>query len=99
MLFLQPGADGSADDPAARIPVSEAAGLYLERALLADDPATRFAEVAQALAAESNLANWSMATAEMRSGRTVNRIDEAAVWLAEHLVSELVVVLRGDAED
>jgi signal transduction histidine kinase len=96
MLFLQHPADGSAENPAARMPVGDAAGLYLERALLAPDAATRLADVGQALAAERSLANWALATAEMRSGRTVNRIDEAAEWLSENLVTELAGSICGD---
>src|SRR4051812_15792705 len=95
MLFLQ----HSADDPAARLPVSDAAGLYLERALLAPDSAMRLAEVAHALAADQNLANWAIAAAEMRSGRTVNRTDEAAEWLSENLVIELACSICGDNGD
>ena len=96
MLFLQPAADGSANDVSARLPVDDAAGVHLERALLAADAATRLAEVGCALAADQNLANWALATAECRLGRTVNRVDQAAVWLAENLVSELGASLRGD---
>ena len=96
MLFLQPAADGSAQDAPARLPVDEAAGLCLERALLAADQATRLADVERALAADRNLAHWALSTAEIRSGRTVNHIDQAASWLAENLVSELQATLRGD---
>lgn len=96
MLFLQHPADRSADNPAARMPLGDVAGPYLERALLATDSATRLAEVAQALAAERNLANWAIAIAEVRSGRTVNRIDEAAKWLSENLVAELARSIGGE---
>jgi signal transduction histidine kinase len=99
MLFLQPAADGSAHDAPARLPVDDAAGLHLERALLADDGATRSAEVERALAADRNLANWALSTAESRLGRTINRLDQAAVWLSEHLVTELTVTLRGDGAE
>jgi signal transduction histidine kinase len=96
MLFLQPAADGSAHDAPARVPVDDAAGLCLERALLAADLATRLAEVERALAADRNLASWALSTAERRLGRTVNRLDQAAGWLAEHLVAELGATLSGD---
>jgi signal transduction histidine kinase len=99
MLFLQPVADGSAQDAPARLPVDDAAGLCLERALLATDEATRLAEVERALAADKNLANWALSTAESRLGRTINRVDQAARWLAEHLVSELGATLRGDVAE
>jgi signal transduction histidine kinase len=99
MLFLQPAADGSANDVPARLPVDDAAGVHLEGALLAADAATRLAEVERALAADRNLANWALATAERRLGRTVNRVDQAAMWLAEHLVTELEPALRGDGTE
>src|SRR6187401_3431718 len=96
MLFLQPAADGSANDAPARVPVDDAAGVHLERALLSADEATRLAEVERALAADRSLTNWALSTAEARLGQTVNRVDQAAIWLAEHLVSELGPALRGD---
>ena len=99
MLFLQPAADGSAHDAPARLPVDDAAGLHLERALLAADEATRLAEVECALATDRNLANWALSTAESRLGRTINRVEQAAGWLAEHLVTELVMTLRGDVAE
>jgi signal transduction histidine kinase len=99
MLFLQPVAVGSAQDVPVRVPVDDAAGLCLERALLAADEATRLAEVERALAADRNLANWALSTAEARSGRTVNRVDQAATWLAEHLVAELGPTLCTDVAE
>lgn len=99
MLFLQPAADGSANDAPARVPVDDAAGVHLERALLSADEATRLAEVGRALATDRNLANWALATAERRLGRTVNRVDQVAVWLAENLVSELAAALRGEGAE
>jgi signal transduction histidine kinase len=99
MLFLQHAADGSAHDAPARIPVGDEAGLCLERALLAADESKRLAEVARALAADRNLSSWALSTAEARLGQTVNRIDQAAVWLAENLVTELGTTLRGDNTD
>lgn len=98
MLYLY-SAVGSADDPAGQMLVSDVAGLHLERALLAPDSATRSAEVSQALTAERNLANWAIAAAEMRSGRTINRIEEAAEWLSENLITELAGSIRGDNSD
>jgi signal transduction histidine kinase len=98
MLFLQQG-DGSAEEPAARMPVGDAAGLYLEQALLASDSETRLGQVAQALAAEPDLVTWAIAKAEMNSGQTVNRIEEASEWLSENLVTELAGCLRGDDAD
>src|SRR3954454_8459396 len=89
MLFLQHAADGSAHDAPAQIPVDDAAGLCLERALLAADQPTRLREVEHALSIDRNLAAWALRTAENRLGRTINRIQEAAGWLADHLVTEL----------
>jgi signal transduction histidine kinase len=99
MLFLQPAADGSANDAPARVPVDDVAGLCLERALLTTDEATRLAEVEQALAADRNLASWALSTAEARLGQTINHVDQAAGWLAEHLVAELGARLRGDVAE
>jgi signal transduction histidine kinase len=99
MLFLQHAADSSAQDSPARIPVDDAAGLCLERALLAADQTTRLAEVGRALAMDRNLASWALCEAEKRLGRTVNRIEEAAGWLADHLVPELAAALSGDYAD
>src|SRR3954468_20110403 len=99
MLFLQPAADGSAHDAPPRLPVDDAAGLHLERALLAGDGATCLAEVELALAADRNLTNWALSAAERGLRRTINRVDQAAGWLAEHLVSELGARLRGDSAE
>ena len=96
MLFLQLAADGSANDAAARMPIANEAGLCLERALLAADHADRLTQVECALAADRTLANWALSTAESRLGRTVNRIEQATGWLAEHLVTELGAALRGE---
>jgi signal transduction histidine kinase len=96
MLFLHPADDGSADAAPARVPIDRKAGLCLERALLAADEAARLAEVESALAADRNLANWALSTAEAGLGRTVNRIEEAASWLAERLVTELSSALAHD---
>jgi signal transduction histidine kinase len=71
------------------VPVSDEAGLHLEIALLSDGPELRVAEVERALAADRNLANWALAAAEKRLGRTINRVGEAAAWLSERLVVEL----------
>jgi signal transduction histidine kinase len=99
MLFLQHAADGPAHDALARTPVDDAAGLCLERALLAADQARRLVEVERALAKDRNLAAWALRTAENRLGRTINRIDEAAAWLSDHLVTELSAVLGGDCSE
>ncbi len=99
MLFLQFAADGSADEVPLRLPVDDAAGLCLERALFATDSSVCTAEVERALAADRNLANWALARAESVLGRTVNHHVEAASWLAEHIVPELAAVLGGEDAD
>jgi signal transduction histidine kinase len=93
MLFLQHAADGSESDTPAKVPVSAAAASYLERALIAADPSIRLVELEQALACDPSLASWALRTVELRSGQTVNRIDEAARWLSRHLVTELATAL------
>lgn len=94
MFFLQHAADVSAHGAPSRVPVDDAAGLHLERALLAADEKTRLAEVELALSADHNLTIWAMARAESLLGRTINRAEDAAAYLAEHLVAELTPVLH-----
>src|SRR5262245_12853205 len=97
MLFLR-AADGSAEGEPAKVPIAAAAGLHLERALLADDTSVRITELNRALENDANLAAWALGRAEAGLGCTVNRIGEAAEWLAEHLVSELSMAAIIDAE-
>jgi len=96
MLYLQPPPGAACDDPV-RVPVAEAAALAFERALLARDDSERRQELLAALSADPRAASWAIAVAEARSGRTINRVDEAALWLAGHLVSELARALTSDA--
>jgi signal transduction histidine kinase len=97
MLFLR-AADGSAEGEPVKVPVAAAAGLHLERALLADDDSARIAELNRALESDANLAAWALGRAETGLGRTVNRIDEAAEWLARDLVAELSTAIIVEAE-
>jgi hypothetical protein len=97
MLFLR-AADGSAEGEPAKVPLASAAGLQLERALLADDDSARIAELSRALEKDANLTAWALGRAEVGLGRTVNRIDEAAEWLARGLVSELSMAIIVDAK-
>src|SRR6187549_2575634 len=99
MLFLQPAADGSALNAPERVPVDDAAGLFLERALLASDRETRLVEVSRALAADKNLTNWAIWLAEGRLCRAVNRVEEAASWLADNLVLELGTTLKAESTE
>jgi signal transduction histidine kinase len=98
MLFLQHAAEGSADAPA-RMPVSDEVAVHLEIALLASDPDLCLAEIQRALSADRNLATWAIAAAENRLGRTINRADEAAEWLAERLAVELCGVIVGENDE
>jgi signal transduction histidine kinase len=93
MLYLQHAADGSAGDARPRVPLEDATAAYLERALLAGDEATRIREIEAAFAADEQLAGWALRTAECQSGRTINRIPEAAEWLCSRLASNLAGAL------
>jgi signal transduction histidine kinase len=92
MLFLQYAA-GPASIAPAPLPLTSRSAEFLERVLLAGDHAARRRELEQVLASDPNLAAWSLRTAEIRLGRTINRIHEAADWLSDHLVAELAVAL------
>jgi signal transduction histidine kinase len=98
MLFLQLPADAAAPAPPP-VPLSESAALSLERALLARDPSERLSEVAAALAADRNAATWAMRSAELKSGRTINRIEDAVAWLGGRLVGELHPALTSSSSD
>jgi signal transduction histidine kinase len=98
MLFLQLPADAAA--PAAPpVPLVDSTALAFERALLSRDPAVRLAELTSALAADRNAAAWAMRTAELKSGRTINRAEDAAGWLCSRLVVELDSALTSDSTD
>lgn len=97
MLFLQPPADAAAQIPPQPVPIADTTALRLERALLASDAATRHRELAGALAEDPNLASWAMRVAELRLGRTINRVEEAAGWLSGCLERELGAALINDA--
>jgi signal transduction histidine kinase len=93
MLFLQPPADATAPAAPRPIAISPNTGLAFERALLTDDRAERVRELLEALAADSGAASWALATAEFCSRRTINRIEDAALWLAGALEGELATSL------
>lgn len=95
MLFLQPPAGATGEVPAA-MPIADATGLAFERAFLSADDSSRLREVSAALSADRNAGSWAMRVAEMRLGRTVNRVEEAAEWLATVLVRELAAALTSD---
>jgi signal transduction histidine kinase len=99
MLFLQPPADANAPAAPAPIPIADDTGLAFERALLAGNAAERLREVSAALSADSGAAAWALGAAESRLGRTINRIEDAAAWLAQSLEAELAVALKADLGD
>lgn len=95
MLSLRlPVVDG--EQSAVLLPLSEAAALAFERALLAADPILRCAEIEFALASDANAASWALRLAEIRTGRTVNHASEAARFLSFGLSAELSKALVPD---
>jgi signal transduction histidine kinase len=99
MLFLQHAADGSATHAPALVPVDDACAACLERALLAEDEATRVSELQSAFAINGELASWAIAAAELGSGRTINRAEDAAAWVAGQLAAELASGLVEEDND
>lgn len=97
MLFLQLPAGAVDQDLAPPVPIADATALAFERALLAADDAVRRSELASALAGDANAASWTLRVAELRAGRTINRVDEAVDWLSERLACELAAALSTDA--
>jgi signal transduction histidine kinase len=98
MLFLQLPADAAAPAPPP-VPLADSTALAFERALLSRDPAARLSELTAALAADRNAAAWAMRMAELKCGRTINRVEEAAGWLCSRLVVELEAALTTDFAD
>jgi signal transduction histidine kinase len=96
MLWLKQSGDDQAGSALPRLPLSDQAAAALERALLASDPALRRCELERALAADSVFAGWVLRRAEIRTNRTINRVDEAADWLIRRLEIELATALGGD---
>lgn len=93
MLFLQLPATTADSTAATAVPISEAAALAFERTLLTLDGKVRCDELRRALESDSNVAGWALRVAEVRLGRTINRVEEAARWLAANLVGELARAL------
>src|SRR6478609_6204113 len=95
MLFLRLPAIAAADfsDP---LPLEESAALALERALLADDVIVRQQELSSAVSDDRALASWVMRLAELRTGQTVNRLDQAVAWFSTQLPIELAAALYSD---
>ena len=89
MLYLKLPVEGSGNGAERRVPVGEQTALCLERALLSNDRAARQRALAEAFADDPKVAGWALRAAELRLGRTVNRIDEAVEWLTGRLESEL----------
>jgi signal transduction histidine kinase len=96
MLFLRPPADDAGDGSQRYVPVGEQTAIHFERALLAPDRAVRLHELKQALASDRDIAGWALRAAELRLGRTVNQIDEAAEWLGASLEKEVSARLVSD---
>ncbi len=98
MLFLQPPADADSPVPPELLPIAEATVLALERALLSTDEVDRLLELTAALSADGNASSWALRTAEVRLGRTINRVEEAAAWLCSCLERELASSLRSEPQ-
>src|SRR6478735_4077741 len=99
MLFLQHAAHGSATHTTALVPEDDACAACLERALLADDETIRISELQSAFAISRELASWAIAAAELGSGRTINRAEDAAAWVAGHLAAGLASGLVEEGND
>jgi signal transduction histidine kinase len=99
MLFLRLPATLAANDAPEPLPLEESTARALERALLVDDPESRKHELSSAAAADREFAGWALRLAELRTGQTVNRTDEAVAWLAYHLVGEVAVGIVEDPAD
>jgi hypothetical protein len=96
MLYLKHSGDDAAGTTVRRAPLTDDAASCLERALLSNDAPTRRHELMQALAHDSAFAGWALRLAERRTLRTINRVEEAADWLAERLEIELADSLECD---
>lgn len=95
MLSLRlPVVDGG---EAAVVPLSEAAALAFERALLAATDVERLVAIEAALAVDATATSWALRVAEVRLSRAVNHSEEAAALLSGRLASELAVSLSSDA--
>ena len=86
MLYLLQHSEGG---PTRQVPVSESTALALERALLTRDGAERRRILAEALAADPVLAEWTDREALRRDGLQVANYDDAATWLSERLAEKL----------
>src|SRR3954468_886094 len=95
MLFLRLPAIAAADtsDP---LPLEESAALALERALLTDDVSARQQELSLAAGDNRALASWVVRLAELRTGQTVNRLDQAVAWFSTQMSIELAAALYSD---
>jgi signal transduction histidine kinase len=96
MLSLQYVAQEPTANAPQSVPISEVAALGFERALLANDRATRRRELENLFSTDPNVAGWALRTAEMRVRRTINRLEEAAEWLSDSLEKELAAALAAD---
>jgi signal transduction histidine kinase len=94
MLYLKHIAD-EAGAPR-RVPLSAETAAQLEVALLSREDAERRRELRAALANNSDVGGWALRIAELRTGRTVNVVDEAADWLSDRLSLELDAAIESD---
>jgi len=96
MLYLTLPADSVADGLQPRFPLAPQTAIRLERAILSSDRPTRQQELAALLAADQQIAQWSLRTAERRLKATINRLEEAVDWLTDCLEAELAAALVED---
>ncbi len=99
MLFLQLPATTAERGSAAAVPLRDATALVFERALLTLEAEARYDELSGLLESDRDVAGWALRVAEVRLGRTVNRVEEAAKWLAKNLTSELACSLTAEVAD
>jgi signal transduction histidine kinase len=96
MLYLKQSGVCAADVEYRRVRLTDRAAACLERALLAGNNDVLRRELNQALAEDAGFAGWVLRLAEHRTGRTTNRVDEAAEWLSGRLAIELAEALNVD---
>jgi signal transduction histidine kinase len=98
MLYLLPLTDQSGALPATPVPVTQQTAQGFECALLAADPAKREREIVATLAGDSHVAAWAIQAANLRLGRAIESIHDAANWLSGALESELAWALTPGAD-
>jgi signal transduction histidine kinase len=89
MLYLLQAADLLGSEPPERVPVAELTATGLERALLAQDRASRERELGTALARDPAVTAWALRAAQLHSECAVNNTEQAIAWLAGSLATQL----------